>query len=137
MGRRTTICFRKKSPNGSAQQGLLVFQVIIKSLLSHLDYGRNLLGNESRVGQRCEAHEPDPVGVRIQVRRPDFLGQTALACATAAREGDKRNLGEEAVDLSDLILPADEALPKTPMPSFYQRGLVTRGTIVVLVNGGQ
>lgn len=67
------------------------------------------LRDDRRVGNRRQFHEPDPIRERVEAIRGGLDRQSRLPRAARSAEGDQVGPGQEALDLSHLRFPADEA----------------------------
>jgi hypothetical protein len=62
-----------------------------------------------RVGHAGQIDLPDTLGVVFDLTFGNCLGESGLADAARAGEGYQTAFAEQALDLLDLALPADEA----------------------------
>jgi hypothetical protein len=67
------------------------------------------LRDERRLRQRRQLHHPDPIRVVLEELSGELQGQTGLAAAGRPREREQPRARQQAPQLVDLALPADEA----------------------------
>ena len=71
--------------------------------------GRDGLRHEPRVRHRGQLDEPDAVRIALTELCARRQGEPGLADASGAEERQHAMGAEEAIDVAELLLPADEA----------------------------
>ena len=97
------------------QQGTAVLEVRAHrlqqrpiGLLAHAEHLRRLADDQGRVADRRQVEEPDAVGKVVDLLRRDLQREAGLAQPAHAEQGQQARCAEQALDLLQLAIAADE-----------------------------
>ena len=93
-------------------------------VLLDVEHRGHRLRHQRRVSERCQVHQPDAVGVRLQRLTRELQGEPCLAHPRRPGEDQQARRGEQAAQRGERLLAPDEA-------GELQREIVARGGVAL------